>query len=143
MSRPCEPFSCSLIVIVPAPTRCGPDASLLARALHDRLRSATLAVWAHDPDDIDLRTAERAAAIADDIQRRTGVRPDYVELSGDLREAVARLVQDARNAAVVTVATTAPRRIRTAVRRAAERSHAHLALVPDATPTDHHARELI
>lgn len=143
MSRPCEPSSCSLFVIVPGHRSSGPDAALLAQALHHRLRAATIAVWTDDADGVDLATAERAAAIADDLQRRTGLRPAYVELSGDLCHAVAQLVQHGRDAAVVTVASTAPRRIRTAVRRAAERSHAHLALVPDATATDHHARELI
>lgn len=143
MSRPCEPSSCSLFVIVPGPSRSGPDAALLAHALHHRLRNATVAVWTHEADGIGLETAERAAALADELRRRTGLRPAYIELSGDLCEAVASLVQRSRDAAVVTVASTAPRRIRTAVRRAAERSHAHLALVPDATATDHHARELI
>ncbi len=141
MSRPREPLSCSLFVIVPGPTRSGPDASLLAQALHDRLRSATVAVWTQDTDGVDLATAERAAAIADAIQHRTGLRPDYVELSGELGDAVAELVRQRPGAAVLTVASGTPRRIRTALRRAAERSHAHLALVPEtAPPTD---RELI
>lgn len=134
MPRPREPLSCSLFVIVHAPTRSGPDASLLAQALHDRLRATTIATWARHPDDIDLPTVEHAARIADDIERRTGLRPDYVELSGDLGDAVAALVRARPGTAVITVASRAPRRVRAAVRRAAERTHAHLALVPDTTP---------
>lgn len=140
MSRPREPRSCSLFVIIPGPSRSGPDATPLAQALHHRLRSATIAVWT-PAADVDLTTVERAAAVADDIQRRTGLRPRYVELSGDLGDAIADLVRRQHGPAVLTVASAAPRRIRTAVRRAAERCQAHLALVPETT--HHHDRELI
>lgn len=140
MSRPREPFTCSLFVIVPGPTRSGPDATLLAHALHHHLRAATIGVWTAEPHELDLATVERAAAIADDIQRRTGLRPAYAELSGDLCDAVTDLVRDRHDAAVLTVASSAPRRTRAAIRRAAERGRAHLALAPERTA---HDRELI
>lgn len=140
MSSPCEPRPCALHVLVPGGGGERPDLVGLLTALGDHFAELTVHTAPGADGEVPFATLARAADVIDDLRDRTPQDVRYEEQGHDiaevLRDDVARGLRP-----VVVVPSSSPRRAVRAVRRAAARTDAHVAVVPTAATSPVEDRE--
>ena len=126
---------CSLHLLLVGRDGGRPDPAGLLTVLGDRADVASVAAWSPGDQGPDAETVRRAADLLDDLERRTGARPRYVEPRGLIGAVVEGLTaaDDGRDGSIVAVSSRAPRRVVRALRRSAAVAGAHLAVLPPAT----------
>ena len=125
MIPPSSRARCSLHVVVADSAPRQPELNGLLNVLDGRLDRVVVALWTDG--DPDIRSLECIARALDDLERAIGLRPAYVEITGDLDPI---LPTGAGSTSIVAVPAGAGRRIVKAARRSAMRTGAHLAVVP-------------
>ena len=141
MSSPCEPRPCALHVLVPDDGGGRPDLVGLLTALGDHFAELTVHTAPGADGEVPFATLARAADVIDDLRGRTSQAVGYEEQGRDIADA---LLDDVARGLrpVVVVPSGSPRRTVRAVRRAAARTDAHVAVVPSAAPSPADDREV-